>query len=206
MGTQDKKKAMAKITTPEFRVSYPNVWEARSWKGGKAKFGVQMLFPKATDIKALRKLVRKTLDAAFGPFEGDDATKWPEGFKNPIKNGDGKKYAGKGRKECKDHYVINANSDYKPGLVEPDGVTPIEDKSDFYPGCYARAQLFCYAFDVSGNQGVTFGLNHIQKLRNGKALGGPGSVDGVFDAVESTEEDDYGNEEEESEEDESGGF
>ena len=47
MATTETKKPMAatEVLTPEFRVSYPNVFEARAAKpGDKAKFSVQISF------------------------------------------------------------------------------------------------------------------------------------------------------------------
>ncbi len=202
---KDDKKKMSKILTPEARLSYPNLIKPRSWDGGEEKYSAQLLFSKKTDISKLRKLAKATLLAGFDCELGEGG-KWPKGYKNPIRNGDGSDFAG--RKECKDTYVMNVNTKHQPGVVDLDGETPIKKASDIYPGCYVRAELYCYSFTVKGNKGVTFGLNHVQKLRNGPPIGGPGSVDGVFDAVESTEDDDYGNDSDDGadDDDSDGGF
>ncbi len=203
---QGKKFPGTKIITPEARLSYPNLLKARGFQGQEEKFSAVFLFNKKTDIKKMRKLARQKLDEAFGPFRGEEATKWPKGFINPFKNGDGPKHAGKPGYE--NTYVVSSNSKYAPTIVDTDATTRITKESDLYPGCYVRAELYCKAFDYLGKKGVTFGLNHVQKLRNGEPLGGSGSVNGVFDAVESTEDDDYGNESEDDNEgdDNEGGF
>ena len=66
---------------------------------------------------------------------------------------------------------INASSLQKPGLVDRQR-QDIIDETEFYPGCYARATLRAFAYDNNGNKGVAFGLNNVQKLRDGDPLGG----------------------------------
>ena len=46
------------------------------------------------------------------------------------------------------------------------------DPSLVYGGCYVRASLICYAYDVSGNQGVSASLRSVQKIGDGDRLGG----------------------------------
>ena len=67
--------------------------------------------------------------------------------------------------------LIRASSKLKPGVVDAT-VQPVIDESEIYPGCYARATIRAYAYDVSGNRGVAFGLQNLQKLRDGDPLGG----------------------------------
>jgi hypothetical protein len=78
------------------------------------------------------------------------------------------------------HWFVNANSNNKPGLVD-ENLNDIIDRDEFYSGCYGRASVNFYAFNVSGNRGVACGLNNIQKLEDGEALsGGRGSAAADF--------------------------
>ena len=51
---------------------------------------------------------------------------------------------------------------YPPQIVDARG-RPITDKNEIYPGVRARLSLSCFAYDASGNRGVSFGLNNVQK-------------------------------------------
>jgi hypothetical protein len=58
----------------------------------------------------------------------------------------------------------------------------IEEK-DFYSGCFARATVRAFAYSNKGNNGVAFGLQNIQKLRDGDPLGGRTRPSDDFQAV-----------------------
>jgi len=66
---------------------------------------------------------------------------------------------------------LNANSTQKPGIVDKD-LVEILDPDEVYSGCYGRASISFYPFNVNGNRGVGVGLNNIQKLSEGERLGG----------------------------------
>ena len=69
---------------------------------------------------------------------------------------------------------FSASSNRKPQIVDED-VQPILDRDEFYSGCYGRASINFYLFDVSGSKGIAAGLNNLQKLEDGEHLGGGGS-------------------------------
>ena len=73
--------------------------------------------------------------------------------------------------ECKGHWVISVSSKNKPGVVDAD-LNEIIDKTAIVSGDYGRASINAYGYDVSGNRGVSFGLNNIQFLEKGEPLGG----------------------------------
>ena len=54
------------------------------------------------------------------------------------------------------------------------------DKEEFYSGCYGRASINFYAFNVSGNKGIAAGLNNLQKLEDGERLSGGSSAEEDF--------------------------
>ena len=85
--------------------------------------------------------------------------------------------------EYKGCYFVNCNSGQKPGVVDAQ-LNPIMDKSEVYSGCYARASINFYAFNVDGNKGIASGLNNVQKLADGERFGGGSRASDDFTAVE----------------------
>lgn len=165
-----------KIMTPEFRVSFPNVFQARAdFDGQSPKFSIVMLFPKTTDISALKKLAQEVA-----------TEKWPKGLpvnlRNPFRDADKEKPDMDGYAGC---IFISAKSKGRPGLVDSQK-TPILTPEEFYAGCYARATVNAFAYDKAGNVGVSFGLQNIQKLRDGEPFSGRTKAEDDFSCVEET--------------------
>lgn len=163
------------VKTSEFRVSFPNVFKPSAFPGQEPKYGVTMLFPKATDLSALKALAKKAVEEKW-----PDPTKRPKDLKNPFRDGDAEKpdtdgYAGM--------IFIRATSKIKPGCVDRN-VQPIIGEEEFYAGCYARATVTAYAFDRAGNRGVAFGLQNIQKLRDGEPFSGRLAPEEEFEALD----------------------
>jgi len=159
-------------------VSYPHLFKANAFKGGEAKYSVTMLFPKTADLSALKLAIKHAKIDKWGP----DKDEWPEDLMSPVQDGDNPKYAA--NEGYKGHWAIKASSKeaQKPGLVN-EKVEPIIDASEFYPGCYARAQVFANGWEYMGKSGVSFILDHVQKTRDGKSFGGRKSAAEVFDPV-----------------------
>ncbi len=196
MATKEKK-PQVKIMTPEFRASYPAVFEAKAVnkgdKGDKAKFSVQMIFrvketpeskargEKVVDILPLRQAVAAILVAEYGA----DKTKWPAGLHTPFRNGSEKKKPDGTYPAGYDDGVVfcNASTIYKPGLVDSANVV-IVLPNEFYGGCYARATVNPYAYEYMGKRGVSLGLQNIQKLRDGEPFGGRTAPEDDFDAID----------------------
>lgn len=168
---------LKKCTTPVFRVSFPHVFEAKAIvEGQEPKYSIAMLFDKKTDLAPLKKAVQNAILEKYGTTEKDEL---PENFRMPFRNGDTKTdlagYAGT--------IFVNASSKQKPGLVDKD-LNPILDKEEFYPGCYARATLIAFCYDVSGNSGVSFSLQNIQKVKDGESLSGKKKAEDEFEVIE----------------------
>jgi hypothetical protein len=73
----------------------------------------------------------------------------------------------------------------KPGVVD-EKVQPIVEEGEIYGGCYVRASLSVYAYDQSGNKGVSFGLRNIQKVGDGEAFGGRTRAEDDFTPVDAS--------------------
>lgn len=170
------KKKWVEVLTPEFRVSFPNVFKAKSqFAGQPEKYNCVMLFDKKADLKKMQAAITEVLVDNFGA----DKTKWPKGLRMPFRDGDEKEFAGYAG--C---VFVNASSMQKPGLVDQRR-NDIISEEEFYAGCYARAQLSVFYYDKAGNKGVSFGLMNVQKIRDGERFSGRKDAADVFEDVES---------------------
>lgn len=163
-----------KVTTPEFRVSFPNVFKAKSFNGSEESYSLCMLFPKSTDLTPIKKAIQEVIDAT-----------WPDKSKRtklwiPLRDGDAEKGE---REEYQGCVFANAKSKRKPGVVDAQ-LNLITSDEEFYGGCYARATIVVYPFEKSGNKGVAFGLNNLQKSRDGERFSGRNSAENDFEALE----------------------
>lgn len=169
-----------KIVTGVVRLSYANIWTAKSINGGAPKFSTSVLIPKS-DTATLQK-IKAAIQSAYE--EGESKLKGNgksvpalSSLKTPLRDGDSERpddeaYAG--------HWFINANSNTAPGVVDINR-QPILDTSEIYSGVYARVSLSLYAFNSNGNRGIACGLQNIQKIRDGESLGGKASAEDDFD-------------------------
>ena len=169
----------AKVITGVCRLSYANIWQAKSINGGAPKYSASVLIPKS-DTKTVAK-VKAAIQAAYeegeGKLKGNGKTA-PSlaSLKTPFRDGDTERpddeaYAG--------HWFINANSNKAPGVVDANR-EPIYDTSEIYSGVYARVSLSFYAFNSNGNRGIACALQNIQKVRDGEALGGKSKAEDDF--------------------------
>ncbi|MEA4870888.1 MAG: DUF2815 family protein [Christensenella sp.] len=169
----------AKVITGVCRLSYANIWQAKSINGGAPKYSASVLIPKS-DTKTLAK-VKAAIQAAYeegeGKLKGNGKTA-PSlaSLKTPLRDGDTERpddeaYAG--------HWFINANSNTAPGVVDSNR-EPIYDTSEIYSGVYARVSLSFYAFNSNGNRGIACALQNIQKVRDGEPLGGKSKAEDDF--------------------------
>ena len=97
-------------------------------------------------------------------------------LKTPLRDGDAER---PDDETYKGSYFINANSATAPGVVDAD-CNPIIDRSEMYSGVKGRASINLYAYNVNGNRGIACGLNNLQKLSNGTALGGKSRAEDDF--------------------------
>ena len=169
-----------KIVTGVCRLSYANIWQAKSINGGAPKFSTSVLIPKS-DTKTVAK-VKAAIQAAYE--EGESKLKGNSksvptlaSLKTPLRDGDIERpddaaYAG--------HWFLNANSNTAPGVVDANR-EPIYETSEIYSGVYARVSLSFYVFNSNGNRGIACGLQNIQKVRDGESLGGKAKAEDGFD-------------------------
>lgn len=175
-----------KVLTTEFRVSHPHLQKpAAVKKGEKENYSIEMLFDKTTtDLSHLQTPLKNAIVAKWGP----DKSEWPKPLLLPIRDGD--KPHGKKREVKPEHkgmWVVRASTSAefsKPYTVGRDPKVKLENESDLYPGCYARAALKAHAYEFAGKDGAKFILDGVQFIRAGKAIGGRKPADQVFGVIE----------------------
>jgi len=172
-----KNETLTKIVIP-CRISFANIWEAKSINGSDPKYSVSCVIPKS-DKKTLAK-IQKAVEAAKEEAKGK---KWggkiPPNLKLPLRDGDIERPDDENYANC---MFLNANSTDKPGIVDRQ-VTSILDPMQVYSGCYCNVSLSVYGFSSNGNRGVACGLGNIQWLKDGERLSGKADAASDFEAV-----------------------
>lgn len=168
------------FNTGRIRFSYPNVFTPRAASAGQdAKYSMCVLIPK-TD-----KATKAKIDAAIREvYDENKSTKFKgllfEEIQTPLHDGDGRKPKGGAYgEECKGHWVLNASSKNKPGVVDGDR-RPVTDPTKIWAGEYGRVAVNFYAYEVSGNKGVACGLNGVQCLGYGDPIDGRIAAEDAF--------------------------
>ena len=175
-----------KVVTGRVRLSYAHLFEPFSNTANQeAKYSTAILIPKSdkATIKKLRAAQQAALEAGKdSKFGGRIPTTWTDTIHDGDEEADLDKnpeYAG--------HLYMSVSSKTKPGIVDQD-VNPIMDSTAVYSGCYARVSINAFPYSQQGNKGVSFGLNHCQKLADGEFLGGRSNAEDDFDSVGDAED------------------
>lgn len=172
-----------KVVTGEVRLSYVHLFEKYAYDEKQdPKYSVTLLIPKS-DTKTIEALRAAEAEAT----EYGRSNKWggkvPKDLKpSIIKDGD---EDADDYPERRGHWMMTVRSDNKPGVVDAN-VQPVMDSNEVYSGCYARASLNAFAYKSPVSKGVSFGLNHVQKLRDGEPLGNVTRPEDDFDVVDAS--------------------
>ena len=167
------------ITGVNTRWSYANVWEAKSINGGKPKFSVSLIIPKddTATVNKIKAAIQSAYEEGQSKLKGNGKTVPTLSIiKTPLRDGDLERPDDEAYAGC---YFINANSASAPGIVDSDR-QPVIDRSEVYSGVYGRASINFYAFNSNGNKGIACGLNNLQKMKDGEALGGKSRAEDDF--------------------------
>lgn len=171
-----------KVVTGKVRLGYVHLWEPFSnIEGQEPKYSVMVLVPKKdkatiTSIEAAQQAALENGKAKT--FGGSIPKAWKNTFRDGDEEGDLEK-----NPEMEGHMFMTVSSKTKPGVVDA-AVRPIIDSTEVYSGCYARVSLNAFPFNISGNKGVSFGLNHVQKMADGDFLGGRSKAEDDFEKLD----------------------
>lgn len=174
---------MPRLVSPEAIASYPHLFEPRpNMSTGAPEYSVSLVFEPDADLKSLKAAALEVAKEKFG--SKTEALIKSGSLRMPFRDGADKYGEG--------YVYINTKCKAAPGIVSrfagADGKPQkIEDPAEIYAGARIRCSLSPYAYDVSGNKGVAFGLNNVQKLRDGERIDGRLSADSEFEALESAD-------------------
>lgn len=179
------------IITPVFRVSYPNVFRPKlNQLSKKEEYSLVALFKVGEDLSKLKAAAHAAIVAKWG----EDQKKWPRkngvnAIRSPFRDqAEREKELEDGRKQMPDGYVKGAffltlKCYRQPGIVDQKR-EPIIDETQFYAGCWARAELAAFAYETAGNYGVSFWLNNLQKAKDDEPFSGRRKAEDAFEAIE----------------------
>lgn len=187
--SNDQTKATKVITGVDTRWSYANVWEPKSINGGKPKYSVSLIIPKSDKetINSIKKAIQAAYKEGENRLRGNSRTVPPlENLKTPLRDGDKDR---PGDEAYKNSYFVNANNTTAPDIVDANCQT-IFERSEVYSGVYGRASINFYAFNTNGNKGIACGLDNLQKIRDGRPLGGKSRAKDDFTPFTTDEDDD----------------
>lgn len=166
-----------KVVTGKVRFCYANVFEPVAMNEGETpKYSICILIPKS-DTKTL-DAINKAIEAAKVAGKAKIADKngrIPSTIKTPLHDGDEERADDPAFESM---MFINANSNRKPAIVDK-ALNGIMSKEEFYSGCYGRASINFYAFNVQ-SKGIAAGLQNLQKLEDGEMLAGGSTADEDF--------------------------
>lgn len=166
-----------KVVTGKVRFCYVNVFEPTAMnEGDTPKYNICVLIPKSdtATIDKIKKAIEAAKEAGKAKL-ADKNGRIPANLKLPLRDGDEER---PDDPAFEDHYFINANSMRQPSIVDR-SLNPIMSRDEFYSGCYGRASINFYAFNVS-SKGIAAGLNNLQKLEDGEMLAGGSTAEEDF--------------------------
>ena len=166
-----------KVITGKVRFCYVNVFEPTAMNDGDTpKYNICVLIPKSdtATIDKIKKAIEAAKEAGKAKL-ADKNGRIPANLKLPLRDGDEER---PDDPAFEGHYFINANSLRQPTIVDR-SLSPIMSRDEFYSGCYGRASINFYAFNVS-SKGIAAGLNNLQKLEDGEMLAGGSTAEEDF--------------------------
>ena len=166
-----------KVVTGKVRFCYLNVFEPTAMnEGDTPKYNICVLIPKSdtATIDKIKKAVEAAKEAGKAKL-ADKNGRIPANLKLPLRDGDEER---PDDPVFEGHYFINANSMRQPSVVDR-SLNPIMSRDEFYSGCYGRASINFYAFNVQ-SKGIAAGLNNLQKLEDGEMLAGGSTAEEDF--------------------------
>ena len=136
-----------KVVTGKVRFCYVNVFKPTAMnEDDTPKYNICVIIPKSdtATIDKIKKAIEAAKEAGKAKL-ADKNGRIPANLKLPLRDGDEER---PDDPAFKDHYFINANSMRQPSIVDR-SLNPIMSRDEFYSGCYGRASINFYAFNVS---------------------------------------------------------
>lgn len=174
------------VTINDVRFSYCNLFQPKAPFNnpqGEPKYSVTVLVPKANTAAkaAIDNAISQAIDAGV-------SSKW-NGVRPPqpsicVHDGDGPRPSDGSAfgEECKGCWVFTASTKQPPFVVD-EYVQNIIDPTKVYSGMWGNVNVTFFAYNNAGKKGIGCGLNGVQKIRDGEALGGQITAQEAFKPV-----------------------
>lgn len=167
-----------KVITGEVRLSYAHLLEpSASFEGQEPKYSTVILVPKS-DKDTIAKIEAAQKEALENGKSSKFNGKIPANWKNTFRDGDEEADLEK-NPEYEGCMFMNVSSKQRPGIVDAE-LNPVMEADQVYSGVYARVSINAFAFNTSGNKGVSFGLNNVMVLGKGDRLSGGATAEQDF--------------------------
>ena len=168
------------VLTPEFRAAYVGLFRPsapRDNPGGAKKYSIRAIFAPGTDLSEMKREAQQVAKDKW-------AANVPKALRSPFRTNAELDSPIPGVADDAIVMTFSASEDRRPGLVDAKLYDIIEE-SAVYSGAWFRDQVRAFAYEASGNRGVSFGLQNVQFLRNDEPLGaGRVPANKVFEAVD----------------------
>jgi len=169
------------ILTPNATLSFPALFapKPRS-EGAKPVYSCSLLFsPEAQRSPEYKAMQMACANAAKAKFGAD--VKFAS-LLLPFRDAGEKEHAG----YEEGWTYISPWSEQRPGVVDAQ-VQDVIDPSLVYAGQTVRASIAPFAWKNSGRMGVSFGLNHLQLVKEGTRIDGRIPANKAFKPIEDSE-------------------
>lgn len=184
---------MSKILkTPEAVLSYPSLFTPRAMnEGDTPKYEATFVFGPDADLSEIRAAIKAV---------GEE--KWGEKFAGMVKAGKVRlplrtDWEEKGYPEGSVFFAARRTGEKDGRILPPPGVVSIypdendptkpaliTDQSKVYAGCIVKGLVSVFAY-TKPSPGITFGLEGLQKIRDGERLDGRVNPQSMFEVDES---------------------
>lgn len=131
-----------------------------------------LISPEAQKSAEFARLKAAQADAAKAEWKGNPPSNLKSAFRpagEKRKQADGSQYYPDD--QFAGWLLMRVKTKNQPGIVNG-AKQQITDEAEVYGGCIVRCSVNPNAYSVKGNNGVSFWLNNVQKLRDGEPLGG----------------------------------
>lgn len=168
------------ILTPEFRLSFCNLFLPKADMNGVVRFQMEMLFPKAAGASQFKDM-KDLYDEALANAKFSGAGPAPRSFKDAIIDGNSKKQDGRhGMWMVKANASAEINGRPNAPRVLLASRMPATQK-DVYEGCWCRAIISAYTYEARKDgkanapiisRGAAYNMLTVQKVRDDKPFAG----------------------------------
>jgi hypothetical protein len=169
------------IITPEGVASFLNIFRphpTQKTADGRPKYTMTIIFKKKEQKTPMFKRLKEAAEEVV-------AEKWsdrPKKLKWPFLTAEDLENVPNGLED--DDVFLRLTAINKPGVVDQH-VQPILDESLMYAGAVVRCSVQAFTWtDDKGGKGVSFGLNNVQKIKDGPHLAGGSRAEDDFEEVD----------------------